>query len=525
MINYIKKKFYPILLIVLSLFIFVPTFNLKFSWIDDGWDIQVARNLIDNFLKFDFVSIANSIVETNIGRFRPVYWLWQTSVYLIGGSNSSIHYFLHYLLILSIALFVYMIIFHYTKSSVSSFVGSFLLLIFPLNTENWVRLGPAEPMMIFFVIIAIYNLLVNENIKRATIFMLFALLTKETAVAVFPAFILYFLLLLITKNKTKKIFSFIVNMFILSILSVAISLLNRKGYSNSYVFSFETTLYNFGLYLKFLRQAFPTINIFVLALTLHIIRPVVNFKLSKIKEFEIVKILFLALSVLFVLVQSPWAWVLNRYLLPAVVMGSIFVGLEYHSISQFFKKYKYLNIIFNTLVFVTLTFFSLSAGLKINEQIVRQRQSTDNVYLMLKRLAEVTPENGRVYFNFVDNDATMEPLFESDLHFKLFFNRSDILIDFIENKPKNETNYIVISGTPLGSFPYFEEAYFKKDKLVKKQEYYQNDNKFVVLSNFETVSKQVAKKLYQFVKTGKMIDGSGIYTDYLLKDTWSIYYY
>ncbi len=525
MISYINKNYYLILLILLSLFIFVPTFNLKFSWIDDGWDIQVARNLIDSFLKFDFGSITNTIVETNIGRFRPVYWLWQTTVYLIGGSSSAIHYFLHYILILSIALFVYRIIFHYTKSNASSFVGSLLLLVFPLNAENWVRLGPAEPLMIFFVIVAIYNLIVKENIKKATIFMLLALLTKESAVAVFPAFVFYFFLLLVTKNKTKNIFKFLVNMLFLSLGSILISLLNRKGYSNSYVFSFATSKYNFELYLKFLRQVFPAIDIFIGALILHVIRPIVNFKLSRIKEFDVVKILFLSLALLFVLVQAPWAWVLNRYLLPAVVMGSVFVGLEYYSISQFFKKYIFLNKLFGIFVFISLFIFSLSSWLKINEQIIRQRQSTNNVFLMLKRLAEITPQNGRIYFNFVDNDATMEPLFESDLHFKLFFNRHDIAIDFIENKPKNETDYLVISGTPLGSFPYFEESYFGEDKLVKKHEAYKNNNKFIVLSNFETVTKQIAKKLYQLVRNGKIIDGSGIYTDYLLKDTWSIYYY
>lgn len=525
LLKLIRAKIFLIILTLLSLYIFIPTFDIKFSWIDDGWNIMLAKDLLVDISQFDLESIGGRIIESNIGRFRPVYWIWQTSIYILGGSNSSIHYFLHYILIISIVFLTYKIIYHFSKSHLSGFIGSVLLLVFPLNAENWVRLGPQEPLMVLFILLSLYGYFLRKNIRLSIVYMVLAFLTKETAIAVVPGIVVYSILLRITKKRDKLIVKYIFWLIVISLASLVISLLNRKGYSSSYVFDIKTTVYNFELYLGFIKNAFRASIFFVMTLLIRNIRPIINFKFKKISEYELVKIMFLSLFFLFILIQAPWAWVLSRYLLPAIVMGSIYIGLEFNSIVEYLDSHKYLKKAFYSIFCVYFIFFSISSIIKINEQIVRQKHSTNNVYLMLKRLSEVTPVDGKVYFNFVNNDATYEPLFESDLHFKLFFNRSDILVDFIENKPKNEANYLVISGTPLGSFPYLDESNFKKDKLIKNKETYKNDNKFVVLSNLETVSKQVSKKIYHFITTGNMIDRSGIYTDYLLKDTWGIYYY
>jgi len=499
MIKFLKNNLYIILLFAISLIVFVPTFNIKFSWIDDGWDILVA----------------DKIVETNIGRFRPVYWLWQTVVYIIGESYSSIHYLLHYVLIFSVVFLVYKIIYFFTKSNMSSFVGALILLIFPLNAENWIRLGPAEPIMIFFVLISFYIFFTKGDIKKSVFFIVLALLTKETVIAILPAFILYYFLLLFTKKKVKNTFSYVMGILMLCSVSVLISMLNKKGYSNSYVFNILTAKYNFELYLRFIIQAFPAIILFIGTLLIRNIRPIVNFKFNKIKEFEISKFLFLMLALSFILIQSPWAWVLNRYLLPAVAMGSIFIGLEFYSLN---KKLR-------ILVLIIISLFAINAIVKINEQTVRQRHSTNNIYLMIKRVSEVTPKDGKVYFNFKDNDGTMEPLFESDLHLKLFFNRQDIKVDFIENLDSRESNYIVLSGTPLGSFKYTDDKDLVNDEKLKNFETFNNESKFIVFSNYETIMKQISKKIFRSVYRREKIDSSGIYTNYLLKDSWSLYYY
>jgi len=525
LLKLIRSNIFLIILILLSLYIFIPTFDIKFSWIDDGWNIMLAKDLLVDISQFDLPAIVGRIFESNIGRFRPVYWIWQTSVFILGGSNSSIHYFLHYILIISILFLTYKIIYYFSKSHLSSFIGSSLLLVFPLNAENWVRLGPQEPLMILFILLSLYVYFLRKNIKLSIVYMILAFLTKETAIAVVPGIIIYSILMKIAKKRDKLILRYICWLIVISLVSLIISLLNRKGYSSSYVFDIKTTAYNFELYLMFIKNAFSASIFFIMTLVIRNIRPIINFKFKKISEYELVKIMFLSLFFLFILIQAPWAWVLSRYLLPAIVMGSIYIGLEFNSIAGYIDNHKYLKKAFYSFFCVYFIFFSISSIIKIKEQIVRQKHSTNNVYMMLKRLSEVTPSGNKVYFNFMNNDATYEPLFESDLHFKLFFNRSDISIDFIENKPKNESNYLVVSGTPLGSFSYFDEAYFLKDRLIKNKETYQNDNKFVVLSNFETVSKQIFKKIYHFIKTGVTIDGSGIYTDYLLKDTWSIYYY
>lgn len=255
------------------------------------------------------------------------------------------------------------------------------------------------------------------------------------------------------------------------------------------------------------------------------VRPIVNFKFKKLRYLDQVGLFFIVGMFAFVAIQAPWAWVLDRYLLPALAMGAIFVGIEINSITVFLRKNRLLSTIWKTFLVVYLFVFSIYSVLTIYQQMVRQKHSTTNIYDILNTVSQITPKDGKVYFNFKNNDATYEPLFESDLHLKLFFGRNDIKVDFLENLPAGERGYLVVSGTPLGSFKYLDDSVLKVNKNLKSKKMYGNEDKYIVLSDFKTVVKQSAKKLYLLLFKHEKINGSGIYTDYLLKDSWIIYYY
>lgn len=525
MINLFKKNIYPIILFLSSLFIFLPTFEIRFSWIDDGWDILVAKRLIQGITTLNFELIISNIVETSIGRFRPIYWLWQTVVYAIGGSSSYIHYFLHYLLIFSICLLIYNLILYFSKSPLSSLIGSLLFIFIPINTENFIRLGPAEPIMIFFILLSLLTYFKLKNVSLSIVYMLFAFLTKETAIAIVPTFISLVIMKFVSVKKFNDELKMCVSLVCLSIVSIIISLLNRKGYSSSYVFNLNTSIYNFKLYLNLIKSAFPLGALFVTTFIIRNIRPIVNFKFKSIKEPELIKLFFLVGFICFIAIQSPWAWVLNRYTMPAIAMACIFIGLEISSLISFLNKQKHINILFIGFLVVYASIFIFYSVVSINEQIMRQRHSTENIFRILKSVAEVAPQNGKVYFNFKNNEGTMEPLFEADLHLKLFLNRQDIKVGFVEDIGPGDKNYLIVSGTPLGSFKYIDDTKLLNNKKLIKFDSHENNSKFLVISNFKTVSKQLAKNIIKAINNRKGISTDGIYTDYLLNDNWRIYYY
>lgn len=527
-INFFKKNFEVITIFLLAFIVFIQTFALNFSWIDDGWSILVAKNLINDIKNFDLYSIAGRIFETNIGRFRPIYWLWQTLVYMIGGQSSGLHYFLHFILVFLILSIIYKITYHYSKSWQFSFLSSFIFLLFPVNAENWVRLGPAEPLMLLFTLLGLFYFFVKNSYKVSILFFTLSFFTKETALAALPAVFLYFILKrLIYKKRNNNDINLSIKLIIIAGISLFISFINKKGYSNSYVVDIPTIIYNFKLYLNVVLSNFKPYYLLLFSFVLINIRPIVNFRFKKIKEYEIIKLMFLALFLSFILIQSPWAWVLNRYLLPATAFASIYIGLELASICQNLKKNKYILYLFNMIIVLYFSIFFFYSLINLNQNIVRQKHLTQNLYMIFSSISKNIPEGGKVYFNFENNDATFEPLFEADLHFKLFHNRQDILVDFLENKKPKETNYLVVSSSlhPLGTFMYLKDKDITKDKKIREVTNLTKESSFVVVSDFGTVAKQLVKKVYNYLKNQEKIDGSGIYTEYLLRDTWRLYYY
>ena len=106
-------------------------------------------------------------------------------------------------------------------------------------------------------------------------------------------------------------------------------------------------------------------------------------------------------------------------------------------------------------------------------------------------------------------------------------NKYDWLDEDVESNQTIITNndYIVLSGSPLGNFPFTTDDKLSATKRIKNMESYTSIDKFIVLNNPETIARQMIKKIIRLIRNGENVNSDGLYTDYLLKDNWRIYYY
>ena len=123
--------------------LYLPARHIEFSWYDDGYAYYSAATILADLKSANLAHLWEFLREYNV-RFRPVYWFWQTSNYVLSGYNPPLHYFWHFVLILTVGFLLY-------QASRSVF-AVILLLLSPVNTANWYRLGPQEPLIAVLIL-------------------------------------------------------------------------------------------------------------------------------------------------------------------------------------------------------------------------------------------------------------------------------------------------------------------------------------------------------------------------------------
>jgi len=518
------KVFLPVLILFcLTLIIFIPAMGIKFSWVDDGWDILMCQKFINYAKSLDFKNFFNLFFETANGRFRPVYWLWLISNYLIGGNNPAIHYLLHFALIFATSFFIFKTVFLLTKSKWASFFSGALFLINPINTENWYRLGPQEPIVGFFSILSIYFLIKQKYKWLPIVFLGFAFLSKESACALLPAVIVLYLgtrLFLKKRDLTLERYS-IAGLIFFGII-ILVTSLTRSGYSQFYVFDPREIIHRFLVYTKISLENFePFLGILG---TTFLLRMIFFFKkadLGKIDEMTVWEIFFGFWVVFFFVVQSPWVYVMTRYMLPATIGLFVFMGIELNQLSNILKKQKIFT--FFVFIFAIFLLFFLSGNLlNIINYGRRSAHGTTNVQKMTSLIAENVPKNGRVFLNFAKGEGTIELVVETGMHLELFYDRSDIKVDYFDMDNLPQTPYFVVSGTPA-PFRYSEEVIEDQIKIKPSMEIKSTGEVPIITSPWNLL-KQLVKKSTRFVLYKEKFDFTGIYSPYYLKDYWKFYH-
>lgn len=515
------KKYWAIIVLVVS-WIPITFYNTKIYWmfVDDGWDVVFARTLFEKLSHLNIVGFVSQLFETG-GRFRPVYWFYHTWVWLIGENSFQFQHFAHMIVIGVAILFIYLTLHELTKSKTISLLGSLFYFFVPLNTENIMRLGPQEPLIAMFFAVFFYLLVKTKKVFLPCLMIVLAVFTKETALALLPVFLFYYLYQ--KNNSAKKEASislkFLITITASSVAMVLITFLRRSGYSTNYSFDVQMMVENLFIYFKELSigtsMIFPIIpGIYLLRTLYKLIKKKKLFE-TKIDMFEFI---FLGGFLCFLAIQLPWAYALTRYLMPAILLLTLFMFLEVHTIVQLIKKLKFVDKHKKVVVVLSLiaAFYTLSLwGL----DVVLKERSSISTQEVFKKLAKL-PENTILLMNMPEGEGTVELVDEMQIHMSEFWKRGDVKSDYLDLKNLPKDNYIVIDSS---QFPkkYEKEELFK----VFGKEYFSSEksaDRLVFTTPLELI-KQSVKKLTRLVVNGEKFNSEGIYTYYHSSSDWYFY--
>lgn len=497
----------------------ISIFNLNGYWllVDDGEGIVFVRTLVEKIFRLNIYGFVSMLFETN-GRFRPVYWVYQMIVWLIGGNSYQFHHFAHMVVIGLGMLFVYLIIKELTKSKLLSFFGSLFFLLSPLNTENIFRLGPQEPLLVVFIGLIFLLLIQNKKFFLPSLVLVMAIFTKETSVALFPIVVFYYFYVRnskIIKNK-KQAKYLIVAAFFAAFCLILITLLRRGGYSTNYSINFGMMMGNLVEYLKELTKNMPFI--FPLVPLIYIVRIVVKYFRKRRfidSQEDLFEFIFFAGFLIFLGIQLPWKYTLVRYLMPT---GFFLITFSFIEIYQdfiviknikFIKKYK--KILVTPLTLFCFYVFSLMAF-----DLVSKTVSTVNNYNAFKKMADY-PKNVILLLNMKKTESTVELVYETKIHLSEFWDRGDIKVEYLDMQNLPSGKYVIVDSEQfLREVP----RDILNKKFNNKYVYLENNQERLIITTPVELIKQGVKKIMLLILYKKPLTSDGIYTYFHGHNSW-----
>jgi hypothetical protein len=514
-------KYFGILFLgVTYLTVFIPNFFIKWMLIDDGHTIEVVQSINSKVINFDVAGLINIFAESS-GRFRPVYWLYNYFVWLVGGSNPVLHRAFHVLIFALIAYFIFRFVLSFTRSKVTSSIASLLFILTPLNYENWMRIGPQEPLVALFSLLTFYYLLKSDT-KKSFVFFLLTLLSKETSIAIIPGVIfIYIFRKYFFKKQINDFGKYLIAVLSVTIFFILFSVLIRKGYSSNYVLDISLVK-NLVSYLRMIIRGFdPLFQISIFSYLLMIYYQMKSKKKSR--EF-IGSTLTLLISGSFILIQLPWEYVLERYLLPADTYISIFIAIQlfyiYNLLNTVLANRKRLLVASNLLIgLYFLNFFLVSTYLLL-QRTIDSVYATDSIRRLDQNISRNLEKNGTILVNMTQGEHSIEYVAEVRLHQDVFWNRSDIKSAYLEMDKLPEGNFVIVTrNDKLSAYPNYQ-----LDKKYSEKYIINSVSEIPVVTTPTNLVKQILKKTYRFVTDGEKFTSDGIYTTYRADNSWYLYY-
>ncbi len=516
----VLKHWQKIFLVAVFLLVGIPNLFINWMLIDDGYDIWFVREFSQKLYNFAFIDAFGQLLEAG-GRFRPVYWIYNWFVWLVGGNQAWVHHLAHILIFAGIIILIYHFAKKITSSANAGLLSGIIFALTSLNYENWIRIGPQEPLVALFSLLVFYFIFTGKY-KCAAITILLSIFSKETAVAIVSGLLFIFLFrtkMLPSKNRLKikhLLFFSLATVFVLVFITSSI----RSGYSTGY--SLKTDIVgNLLSYRSLLiRGLEPFLSVALVSFTVRLLVAVKNKSIAKMRENMYLEILFLIVAVSFVFLQLPWSFVLERYLLPSIAFLSVFIGSELSVL--FTQGLDRINKGVGKLVLAGLGFilvyFTFTAGMELSFRTMISVYQTDSVDRMTTYLAENASPNMTVFMNLEEGMHTMEYVEETRLHLSEFKNRSDIDVKYIPDDFVLENTFLV-SGD-IGKRKFEEEILltkFGKPQVVSKK------GSVPIFTTPIGLIKQTTKKIYRLVRYQEKLDWEGIYTNYYSTNSWNIY--
>jgi len=508
------------ILLMVSAWIIVTIFNLRIYWmlVDDGWDVVFSRTLFEKISKFNFAGFFSQLVILeNEGRFRPVYWFYQTTVWIIGKDSPQFQHFAHMLVIGLTVFVIYLIMNELTRSKLVSFFGSISYLLIPTNTENIFRLGPQEPLLVLFLSLIFYLLISNKKVFLSCLILVLCIFTKETSVAILPVLFLYYFLgknQKFIKNKKQGFYLWFF-VCISSMLLILVTSLTRSGYATNYYFSLPMILYNLTIYLKALSKdtlfVFPIFfMIFCLRITLGLFKKK-NILPTKLDFFEF---LFSLGFICFLLIQLPWKYPIPRYLMPGVFFVIIFLYLEIYRDIILLTK---INLIKNNkrILLVSLIIVATCICFLWGFQLISKEASSVSYYEAFNKMAGY-PINTTILINTPKGENS----YEIQIQLSEFWNRTDLKVGCLDLQNLPEGNYVVVDADQLlRNYPHN-----KLNSLFQNEpETIKNFSRVLLITTPSDLIEQSIKKLADYLINRKPFTSTVLYTYYYNYNNWYFY--
>ena len=190
----------------LAALIMIPrVLSAEFGLFDDGETLRVAEDIQNG----DWGVLAKEAVR---GRFRPVYWIQYAHIYALAGANPTWFFLWNTVLFMTITALIINIVRRMNGSNFqAAATGVFLVLAGPL-VENTYTLSKPELLQVLLLLAAVIPFMSPISGARnhaltaswATLLILLAALTKETAVIMVPISAVWLLLAVTGAQKDRR---------------------------------------------------------------------------------------------------------------------------------------------------------------------------------------------------------------------------------------------------------------------------------------------------------------------------------
>lgn len=517
----VKEKISHTLLAIVLLVISIPNIFIEWMLIDDAYNIKFITQLNQKIFSLQIVPFIEQLLEAN-GRFRPVYWIYQWIIYLFAGKNFIAMRVGHVLIFALITYLIYKFVRKLTQSDLVALSGSLLFLLTPLNTENLLRIGPQEPLVAVFSLVAIYLLIFSDRYyKYSAVFVFLALYSKESAIALLGSvFVIFLLRNSIFEREKKKLYTR--KLLIFSALSsLALFLITqsiRGGYSTNYSVNFSQIFENVAFYLD---KLVLYLDVFLPLAAWGLLADLYKFfKNKSLTKKQHISFISLTTFFFFFVIQLPWKYALERYLLPASAFLIVFLSMEIHTFLEFVasrvsKKWRLAVYLFFAAYLFYFVFLNLLS--------VFNRTRDHHLYTMaitdtMKYLAEHTSRNGEVYLDLEKGEHTMEYVVEVDLHLSEFYARGDVEVYYLEKDDLASSGMVVSSDIAANKYG-LEEL---KEVIDQEPVEIKTSGEMIVLSTPLNIIKQTIKKVPSLL-AGRWPGWEGVYTTYYKEHVWYVF--
>jgi hypothetical protein len=185
----VKRLIITIIPLLMAVLIMIPRLlSPQFGVMDDGLIYVEVQKILQGDFSMDY--------DIQAGRFRPLYWLYFTLIYLIAGPN-PIWFFIGHLLILLILLIeIRALMKHYQARDWQILLTSLVFLFTIPIIENFYTLSKGDPLSLVFILASLVCFEKIKGTDQKTVRWIFALLAflnglfaiwaKETAYIMAP---------------------------------------------------------------------------------------------------------------------------------------------------------------------------------------------------------------------------------------------------------------------------------------------------------------------------------------------------